>query len=284
MSEIWSNTDFPYMCLKDRRRTEAFAAAIADTVRPGDTVVDIGSGTGIMALLAVRAGAAHVYAVEIDSIMAAALHDTVRLNGLDDRIAVIEADAAEARLPTGVDVVIAELIETGLIDEQQVPVMNALHARGVIDAGTRLIPGSYTTTLEPVVADHRYYGFLIVAPKHEWPFYATDPGWIPTAVRSLDVPATICHADFGAQIDPLVSGAVRFSLTEPANAIRVAGRMTLAAGNTLGPSHAVNGDKVLAIPPIRGPVDLHYSYEMGAGLRSLALRCEPLPSALGAPR
>jgi predicted RNA methylase len=39
-------------------------------------------------------------------------------------------DAAEVALPVGADVVVAEIIETGLLDEQQVPVLNALRRRG----------------------------------------------------------------------------------------------------------------------------------------------------------
>jgi hypothetical protein len=34
MSEVWSNTEFPYMCVKDERRTPAFREAIRSTVRP----------------------------------------------------------------------------------------------------------------------------------------------------------------------------------------------------------------------------------------------------------
>ena len=41
----------------DRIRMDAYAAAIQKSVKPGDTVVDLGSGLGIFALLACKAGA-----------------------------------------------------------------------------------------------------------------------------------------------------------------------------------------------------------------------------------
>src|SRR5439155_8260682 len=43
--------------LDDRPRTEAFIAALRDAVRPDDVVVDLGTGTGVLALCAAEAGA-----------------------------------------------------------------------------------------------------------------------------------------------------------------------------------------------------------------------------------
>ena len=46
--------------LQDRARIDAFTRAIADVVRPGMVVADLGSGTSILGLLACRAGASRV--------------------------------------------------------------------------------------------------------------------------------------------------------------------------------------------------------------------------------
>ena len=65
----------------------AFAIAIASTVRPGDVVVDLGCGTGILGLLACRAGASRVYA--IDSAAWQRRRALASANGLTDRITIV---------------------------------------------------------------------------------------------------------------------------------------------------------------------------------------------------
>jgi hypothetical protein len=50
--------------VQDKPRMLAFERAIRKIVRPGDRVLDLGTGTGVLAMLAVRAGASHVDAVE----------------------------------------------------------------------------------------------------------------------------------------------------------------------------------------------------------------------------
>lgn len=283
MTAIWSNTDFPYMCLKDETRTLAFREAIRAVVRPGDVVVDVGAGTGILSFFAAEAGASAVHAVEIDPVSAEALRCSVGLNPrLGGVVRVVQGDAAVVDLPRA-DVVMAEIIETGLLDEQQVPVLNALRCRGVIRAGTRVIPGSYETTLQLVTTDHEYYGFAIAAPKHEWPFYSTGPGWHATPVQGVGEVVTISRVNFAAgPVDEIVSGSTSLAVDPDVliNGVRLAGRVGLSPGRALGPTHSVNGDKVLPIPSVSGSasVTLRWRCRMGAGLGSLVLDCEPASS------
>src|SRR6185503_9679007 len=50
--------------LADRVRVDAYASAIRAVVKPGDLVLDLGTGTGILAFLACEAGARHVFAID----------------------------------------------------------------------------------------------------------------------------------------------------------------------------------------------------------------------------
>ena len=54
--------------LHDHRRTGDHLAAVAEAVRPGDVVLDVGTGSGVLAVAAARAGARRVYAVEASDI------------------------------------------------------------------------------------------------------------------------------------------------------------------------------------------------------------------------
>ena len=54
--------------LHDERRTGDYVEALTQAVRPGDVVLDLGTGSGVLAIAAARAGARHVYAVEASDI------------------------------------------------------------------------------------------------------------------------------------------------------------------------------------------------------------------------
>lgn len=95
--------------LVDRNRLAAFEAAVASVVRPGQVVLDLASGTGIMGLLACRAGAGLVYSIESGGMISVA-REVARANGFEDRVVFIKGYSLHVDLPEKVDVVIADQI------------------------------------------------------------------------------------------------------------------------------------------------------------------------------
>jgi len=276
---IWSNTDYPYICLIDKKRTETFRRAIQGTVKPGDIVLEVGAGTGILSLFAAEAGAAKVYAVEIDPVLAKALHETVQANNLEDKIKIIQGDALEVDIPEPVNVVIGELIETGLLDEMQVAVMNGLHQRGIIGPETKLIPQSYQTSLQLVHTDSEFFGFHIAAPKHDWPYYSLDSNeWAQLEIKPVSDVQKIGRYDFQAgPVEPVVNEVVEFTIPDgrQANAFRLSGKAQLSDSVQLGATNSFSGDKILHIGETwEGKVKVRVSYTMGAGLHNFS--AEPI--------
>ncbi len=272
---VWSNTDYPYQCLRDEVRTNAFRLAIHCVVKPGDIVIDVGAGSGILSFFAAEAGAEKVYSVEIEHMLAQELKKSIVLNGFEDKIEVVEGDIRKVDLVKNVDVLIAEIIDTGLLDELQAPAINSLRDRGIISQNTHLIPCHYKTFMQLVYSDNSYYGYQVTAPKHEWPFYNhKNSGWVPSHVKPVSEKVEIASMDFSiGSVEEDIKKTVKFHLKsgKKANAIRLSGIIKLADGLELGPTNALNGDKIISINPIESEseVTLKIGYKMGNGLHSL---------------
>jgi len=134
--------------LEDRIRIAAFRQAICDTVRPGDIVLDLGCGTGILGLLACEAGARRIYSVD-DGGMAQLARDLAQANGYGDRISVIKGLSTRITLPEAADVVVADQIghfgfEAGVLE------YFADAARRLLKPAGRAIPAQVSLWVVPV--------------------------------------------------------------------------------------------------------------------------------------
>lgn len=134
--------------LDDEVRTQAYLAAIRAHVRPGDVVVDLGTGNAVLAMAAARAGASRVYAIEA-STFAEVAEQIIRANGLADRITVLRGWSNQITLPERADVLVSEIIGNDPLDEgvlRYVP--DAV--RRFLKPGGRILPGRLEVELQVV--------------------------------------------------------------------------------------------------------------------------------------
>ncbi len=124
----------------DRVRTEAFRRAIGSVVRPGDIVLDVGAGTGILSLFAARAGAARVYAVERTTVAVLA-QELAAENRVAEIVQVVHGDVMDIELPEPVDVIVSEWLGGFGIDEGMLAPVIAARDRWLKPGGV-MIPRS----------------------------------------------------------------------------------------------------------------------------------------------
>lgn len=124
--------------LNDTARCSKYSTAIASALknRKGCRVLDIGSGTGLLAMLAAREGAEHVDAVEMFVPMAHLSEKVIRDNGYSKRIHVFPAKSTdlavvnkggEGHLEARADILVTEIFDSALLGEACLPVIE--HAR-----------------------------------------------------------------------------------------------------------------------------------------------------------
>jgi SAM-dependent methyltransferase len=134
--------------LSDLNRTSLFRRAINAVVKPGDLVLDLGCGTGVLGLLAIRAGAAKVYQVD-QSPMIQVARDVASANGYGQSAIGIHERSGRARLPEKADVVVADQLSYFGIGAGMPEVFNDARRR-LLKPGARVIPRRIELFVVPV--------------------------------------------------------------------------------------------------------------------------------------
>lgn len=147
--------------LADDARLSALRTAIGRLVRPGDVVLDAGTGTGVLAFFACQAGARRVYAVECEDIIHVA-REVAEANGYGERIVFIQGDAQSLSLPEPVDVLVSDLIGVIGLDQNILSIYRHLVAADLLREGARVLPRSIRVMLAPW-QDRSFYSFLDLA-------------------------------------------------------------------------------------------------------------------------
>ena len=126
----------------DRVRTEAFRRSINAAVGPGDIVLDVGAGSGILSMFAAQAGAARVYAVERTTVAVLA-QELAAANGVAEIVQLIHGDVTDVELPERVDLIVSEWLGGFGIDEGMLAPVIAARDRWLKPGGV-MVPQSVT--------------------------------------------------------------------------------------------------------------------------------------------
>jgi SAM-dependent methyltransferase len=134
--------------LGDAVKLAAYAQALAALVGGDDSVLDLGAGTGILGLLAARAGARVVYAVDSGPIIGPAAEVAAR-SPYADRIVHVRGRSTEIDLPEPVDVAVCDQIG-GFVHDAGVLQLFADVRRRLLAPGGRLVPARFRLLVAPV--------------------------------------------------------------------------------------------------------------------------------------
>jgi protein arginine N-methyltransferase 1 len=119
--------------IADKVRMDPYAYALRAAIEPDSVVLDIGTGTGMHALLACKFGARKVYAIEPNDAIHLA-EELAQVNGFADRIEFIQDVSTHVTLPERADVIVSDL--RGVLP------LYGQHISSIIDARQRhLAPG-----------------------------------------------------------------------------------------------------------------------------------------------
>lgn len=112
---------------------------LADAVAPGEAVVDVGTGTGVLAIAAATLGASSVLGVDIDAGAVANARENVVQNGVEERVTIREGTVAAVPSDRTADVIVANVTREPLME-----MLSGFRAR-LAEEGALLLAGLLTS-------------------------------------------------------------------------------------------------------------------------------------------
>ena len=252
--------------LSDDVKIEQYQAAIGRLIRPEHVVLDLGCGTGLLGVMALRAGARKVYFVEEDEVIEVA-RQTVAAAGFADQAEYYKANSYELALPERVDVVICDHVGYFGIDYGILGLLNDTRQRFLKPDGI-IVPSQIELQLAPVGSEtcNQFVG--------QWRDGSVPDefGWLGTAAANTKHATRIARQDLvadavtlttlelGAEAKPFLSLEAEFSCTRNGSLDGVAGWFKAGLFDdvyvTNSPVATRSLDRPQAFLPLDTPVDV----------------------------
>ena len=221
---MYSIADYGAM-IQDTARIDAFIRAFRRVITRETVVVDIGTGTGILALLACQSGARRVYAIEPDDSIHVA-REAAAANGYADRVEYLQALSTSVTLPEHADLIVSDI--GGVLPwlEHHLPAIVDARTRFLAPGGT-LIPRRDTLWMALVEAPDLYRHYSDPWDAHPYGLDLTSARRLVVntwrkgriAEEQLLAPLTrLISVDYAEVTSSNVDAAVRWTVTRPGTA------------------------------------------------------------------
>jgi protein arginine N-methyltransferase 1 len=211
--------EYQRFLLADQKRLDIYKRAITQTVKPGDVVLDLGAGLGILSFFACQAGAQRVYAIEASGAIELA-KEVAERNGFSDRIIFLKDFSYGIGLPEKVDVIVTDTFETFGINGGLLGATIDARQR-FLKPGGAIIPESIDLLITPVEispvhktlalwnsnpAEIDFSPLASYALNHVYPAKLRSEALLanPTTLRSFDL-KTVTSSNFLAETSLTVS-------------------------------------------------------------------------------
>lgn len=269
--------------LADDARVAAFRAALGEVVRPGDVVLDLGSGTGILGLLACRAGAKRVYSIEQGGMIELA-RAVSRANGLQDRMVFVKGHSTQVDLPEKVDVAVCDQVGRFGFEAGVLGFFSDVRQR-FLKPGGRLIPGRIDLYLTPVECPELWGqvefwndspGGFDFRPARTW---AANTGY-PIKLASgqfLGEPGRLCSIDLAHAAPASLGGELRSQALRAGTLHGIGGWFSAQLSPNVLMSNSPLAPQPIARRNVFFPVDHPVSLEAGDCVR---IRMHIIPNDL----
>lgn len=97
--------------------TQLCVTRLEEYVKPGDMVLDIGCGTGILSMIAAELGCEKVIGVDLDPVAVKVAQDNIEMNGLSDKIEIREGNLVEViDAAEKADIIVANILAEAIIE------------------------------------------------------------------------------------------------------------------------------------------------------------------------
>ncbi len=265
---------YHYNMLNDVDRVGAFRDAIELIVQPGMHVVELGGGTGILSSFAARRGA-RVTCVERNPELTRCARRFIRLNGLEDEITIVQADASTFVPDSPVDVVICEMLHVGLLRERQAQVIIGFKQSYAKHYGTKypvFLPEATILMAQPVAQSFDFAGYIAPVPIFQHPVLEQPR---TTELASLSPYSSISYdSRIPTRFD--VHQSVTAKCTGEANAIRFVTQNVIAIDT--GQQRAITWPNQCLVLPLADAVqvtagealEMSFCYQAGDEVEILA--------------